>query len=226
MVHQADVNFFIIGESEMKNVVLLMMMVLVLGQGCSSEQEKIQQAQIDTCRSDIKSGKEPTQFCVNLLPEYRQLANIPNQYDQPQMPQVIQPQAYPVQPAPVVVQQPVQSGSSAGDTIRDMAIGGMIGHALSSNGNNNNGNSYNGGYSSRPNVTRNVTIINKATPTPSQPVVQPVAPKKNYMDTSKFGSVGVSPKPAPSFSKPSGMNLGALSRSSSPSRSSINLKKR
>lgn len=235
------------------NVAVLISVLALAVQGCSSEEEKIKQAQIDTCRTDIKSGKEPTQFCVNLLPEYKSVAqvNVPTDYPQnvqqpypeqqyqqqaqPSQPQVVYQQA-PVGQAPVIVQSAPQS-SGAGDAIQNMAIGAMAGHLLSNNS-NNGGSGYNNYNDRRPvtNVTRNVTIINKTTGVPlppksaqSAPVVTPSAPKPNYMDTSKFGSVGLT-KPSAPVSKPSGgMNMGALSSfGSRPSSGSkpINLRKR
>jgi hypothetical protein len=173
--------------------------------GCDSEQEKIQKAQVATCRTDILAGKEPTQFCLNLLPEYRNVAALP----QPQATQqLVQPQQnytgsnyqeQQYQQPQVIYQQPgvVPQGSSTGDTIRDMAIGGMIGHAM---GSSNQGSNYNSNQRA-PNIT-NITNIRPPVRQPLPRVVLPQAAlKRSYMDTSKLNSSGSRPSSSNSFTK-------------------------
>lgn len=177
--------------------------------GCQSEEEKIREKQIEVCRENIKSGQEPSQFCINLLPEYR---NVGMRYDTQQVGNVGQeyvpnPAQYEPQMAPTsgqVVQQPQyipvptpaqNTGSNTSDTIRDMAIGGMVGHLIGSNSGSNNNSNYipRTGYESAPRYITNkhVTVINKPAPVINKPapVTAPVQ-KKNYMDTSKLNSYG------------------------------------
>lgn len=172
--------------------------------GCESEQEKIHKAQIKTCKNQIESGQQPTEFCLSLLPEYRQVAQSQTQPLQ----QYAEPaaQQYAPQPAqaPVIVQQPAQQNSG----MTDMLMGGLIGHAIGSSGNNSGGGNH---YYSQPSrvIERNTTIIKSAT-APVEPSPAPIttpAPKKNYMDTSKLIGFGA----RPSAPKPNYMNMSKLS---------------
>jgi hypothetical protein len=203
----------------MKKIVYLFLLVGLIG--CQSEEEKIKEKQIFVCKEQIQSGQEPTPFCLNLLPEYRKVVSqnvpqnglqqsgeyVPEVAQQPYVEQIAPNGGQPVQqvvqqpqyvPVPVQSAPVVQNGSSTADTIRDMAIGGMIGSSISNNSNNNRSN-YNDSYRDtyrqptyRQNITKNVTIVNK----PVAPVA-PIVPKKNYMDTSKLSSYGARPSPRP-----------------------------
>ncbi len=210
---------------------LMFTLALVMFIGCKTEEEKIREKQIEVCEEGIKSGQEPTPFCINLLPQYRSMVpqNVPQVAQQPsgeyvpEQPYVEQnaPQGgYPVQPVvqqpqyvPVPVQQApvVQNGSTTADTIRDMAIGGMIGHAMgSNNNNNNNGSNYRDDYRPRYNVTKNVTVINRPVAPPVQGINPTPVPKKNYMDMNKLAPYGA--RPSTPVSKPtSSMNMNKLS---------------
>ena len=131
--------------------------------------------------------------------------------------QQIQQQAQQPAQAPVIIQQPVAAQQPVvvqqhDNTMTNMLVGGLIGHAIANSGNNLNtdhGPSYNRDYGSSSrtvtNVTKNITI-NQPAPVTSIPV----APKVNSMDTSKFSSV----KPSAPISRPSsGMNMSKLSSS-------------
>jgi hypothetical protein len=200
----------------MRKIVYLFLLVGLIG--CQSEEEKIKEKQIFVCKEQIQSGQEPTPFCLNLLPEYRKVVSqnvpqnglqqsgeyVPEVAQQPYVEQIAPNGGQPVQqvvqqpqyvPVPVQSAPVVQNGSSTADTIRDMAIGGMIGHAMGSSNNtsNNSGAYYNNRQPVyRQNITKNVTIVNK----PVAPVA-PIVPKKNYMDTSKLSSYGARPSPRP-----------------------------
>lgn len=201
----------------MKKIALTAIILALIG--CQSEQEKIHTAQVETCKKQIQSGQEPTEFCLNLLPEYRSVARAQQQPLQQQPLQQYSPQQYaeqqPVvqQPAaPVIVNQPAAPAQNNGMT--DMLVGGLIGHAIGSSGNNSQAAPVNNHYYDRPSapryvapryVERSTTIIKQQAPTPA-PVA---APKKNYMDTSKLNSYGARPAaPAP---RSSSMNMGKLS---------------
>jgi hypothetical protein len=192
---------------------LFFIIVLLIGTfGCDSEQEKIHKAQIKTCKEQIKAGQQPTEFCLNLLPEYRSVAQAPQQqplqqyapqqYAEPAPQQQYAPQTG---QAPVIVQQPAQQSSG----MQDMLLGGLIGHAIGSSGNNTGGGSPQ--YYAQPSrvIERNTTIVRQApAPVTPKPVTAP-APKPNYMDTSKLSSYGA----RPSAPKSSAMNMGRLSSS-------------
>lgn len=208
-------------EEIMKKIIFLLTLPIVIV-GCKSEEEKIHDKQVEVCKENIKSGQEPSAFCLSLLPEYRTVAPQvaqqsvqanpqaepavyqDQQYQQPvsQQPQVVYQQA----PQPQVIQQaPAQSSG-----MTDMLVGGLIGHAIGSSGNNGGGGSSNNHYYSSPstprvtnNVTRNVTVIQRA----SAPAPTPAAQKKNYMDMSKLSA----PIPKASAPRPSAMNMSKLS---------------
>ena len=181
----------------MKKIVILIPLIAVL-MACQSEYERKQaerqallDKQIATCKTDIEAGKEPTQFCLALLPEYRSLVQQPAVVQAPSVSQ--EPQAQYQQPVYAQPQQPVvvqQAAPVQDNTARDMLTGALIGHALSGGGGNSPGMMP---MSSQPrvtnNITRNVTVINKA------PVVAAPAPKTNYMDTSKFKAATPAPVP-------------------------------
>lgn len=193
---------------------LFFIIVLLIGTfGCDSEQEKIHKAQIKTCKEQIESGQQPTEFCLNLLPEYRSVAQAPQQplqqYTPQQYAEPAPQQQYAPQPgqAPVIVQQPAQQNSG----MQDMLLGGLIGHAIGASGNNSGGGSPH--YYAQPSrvVERNTTIIKQApAPVAPKPVTAP-APKPNYMDTSKLSSYGA--RPAAPAQKSSAMNTSRLSSS-------------
>lgn len=177
--------------------------------GCASEEEKIHSKQVETCKENIRSGQEPTPFCLNLLPEYRGVAGPQQQTQAPQyieQPPVQQMAAQP--PAqPVIVQSAAQP---EGSRMTDMLVGGLVGHAIGSSGGSNANYAppppaYD--YRSRPKyVTNNTTIIQKPAPTPV-----PVPATRRPMDMSKLNAYGSRPSaPATSSSK---MNMGALSAS-------------
>lgn len=198
------------------NKTALTLAILALA-GCQSEQEKIHEAQVKTCKEQIQSGQEPTPFCLNLLPEYRAVAQAqqqplqqytPQQYAEQQQPQVIQ---QPASQQPVIVNQPAVPAQNNGMT--DMLVGGLIGHAIGSAGNNSQAAPVNNHYYDRPSapryVERNTTIIRQASPTTAPTPAPVVSPKKNYMDTSKLNSYGA--RPAAPAARSSSMNMGRLS---------------
>ena len=135
-------------------------------------------------------------------------------YNQQQIAQ--QPQYAPQ--APVVVQQPQHD-----NTIMNMAVGALAGHAIS--------NTMNGSNNDRPSerVVEHKTVIvdnrqpvnpvqNIASVQPSAPSVQP---KQNYMDMNKLSQSAKYAPPSsnnvvssvkPSVPRPSSMNMSKLSR--------------
>jgi PBP1b-binding outer membrane lipoprotein LpoB len=156
---------------------------LTLLVGCSSDQEKLVEKQKQTCKTDIESGKEPTPFCTNLLPEYQSVAPInPQQYLQPTG-QSSQPQSQ-----PIVVNQPAAStqSDSSSNIIRDIAIGGLLGHAMSS------------GNSGQSNVAPPSTVINKTIIQRAPIAVQQASKPASSMDMSRL-SQSVRSKPASSM---------------------------
>jgi len=182
----------------MKTIIFIIALAVTVF-GCASEQEQIKGKQIATCKEQIKAGQEPTEFCLNLLPEYRQVAQAQQQPLQQYEPQQYAPQAA---PTPVIVQQPAAQSSNNGMT--DMLVGGLIGHAIGSSGNNNGSSNYT--PPSTRVIERNTTIIRQA-PKPSTGFVTPATPKTNYMDTSKLSGFGARPS---SPVKSSSMNMSKL----------------
>lgn len=193
----------------MKKLITLSLVALLFG--CASEQETIHKKQIEVCKDQIKSGQQPTEFCLALLPEYRGVGQ-PNQgvsamsapapqYDtqaagQPQYLPAPQPQQ------PVIVQQPAQNSG-----MTDMLVGGLIGHALGSS--NQPAQPQYAPSSTR--IIERRTVIQQAAPTPKA-VGTPIPPtiKPNYMDMSKLSSSGARPSTTPA-QKPNYMDTSKLS---------------
>jgi hypothetical protein len=184
----------------------LTLSAILLLTACGESEEERQKKIIAQQQQQIAEQRQDLQ---NAIQQQQQIQ--PQQYA-PQ-PQVIQQPA-----APVIVQQPV---AQQDNTIRDMATGALIGHALSNLGGSNDR------PAERVVEHKTVVIHNQQTPavnsiqpyTPSQPAAPvPSAPlKQNYMDMNKLSqSAKYSPpsvsKPVSVSSKPSSMNMSKLSR--------------
>jgi hypothetical protein len=188
----------------MKKIILTLSLLITIT-ACKTEQEKLLEKQIATCKEDIFiNGKEPTPFCMNILPSEDRLKIQPTaQYQQPQYPQNFNQQQYqqstPVQqyqnsPPVIINQQPASSG--VGTALAGAAVGAIVGATASSllDGKNNTipqntQNSYQQTQQYKPMNTGN--FDSKFTP----PVV--AAPKINYMDTSRIPPVKPMTAPFP-----------------------------
>jgi hypothetical protein len=169
----------------------LTLLTILLLTACGESEEEKQKKIIAQQQQQLTEQRQELQ---NVIQQQQLLAQQP-------APPVIQQPA-----APVIVQQPV---AQQDNTIRDMATGALIGHALSNLGGSND----------RPveRVVEHKTVIvhndSNLTHQPSIPVpVQPVAPSKpSAMDMNKLSqSAKYSPPSAPKpvvASKPSGMNM-------------------
>lgn len=148
------------------------LIVLIAISGCQSEAEKIKDAQITKCREDIKSGIQPSQFCLSISHEFAQY--LPQQYAPEQPAQAVQAplpaQQYSPQ-APVVVQAPpVQQDNG----LNNLLIGGLLGHAMAGGGN--------GG--SRTII--NKTIVQRPAPAYRPAPVRPSRPSFSQRYSSSF----------------------------------------
>lgn len=160
------------------------MILTILLAACTSEKEEIAANQKKYCKEQILAGKEPTEFCLSVLPEYRSMAVAPAQViTQPEQ-GFVQPQ---VQQAPVVVQSPAHQDS----TMQDMLLGGLIGHTIGSAMADRSApaSSYAAPAYSPP-VRRSVTNVTKNITIQQAPIV---AKKPSYMDMSKLSSYGKRP---------------------------------
>lgn len=100
------------------------------------------------------------------LAQQQQQLNLQQQQlaQQPQYQQGYAPAPIVQQPAPVIVQQPTNNGSSH---VTDMLVGGLVGHAIGNAMSNRSTPSYSQPSYSRPNSVTNVTNNYTNTPRPS-----------------------------------------------------------
>lgn len=153
------------------------------------------------------------------LEQQQQMAMQQQQLMQQQMVQQPQyaPQAPVVAPQPVIVQQPQHD-----NTIMNMAVGALAGHAIS--------NAMNSSNNDRPTerVVEHKTVIidnRPSTPVANSPqyfVQPPVQPKTNYMDMNKLSESAKYTPPSSNSTVASakpvgGMDMSKLSRPSTPS---------
>lgn len=207
-------------------IILNVIALIVILYGCSSDQEKLVEKQKQTCRADIESGKEPTSFCTNLLPEYRAVSPVTQQVPGNQLPadqQYSQPVQYAPQGQPVIVNQPQPAAStdSGGNMIRDMALGGMLGQAFSGRP---SGQSF-AAQQQQPTTVIHKTIIQQAPAANQQPQapiaksVPEVTPvKAPAMDMSKLHAPTPAAAPLMPTAKPKqpAMDMSKMSQSVRP----------
>lgn len=182
----------------MKKLVLVLPLLLA---ACGDDEAKrIQEMEAQQNQAKMQLEQQQQQIAMQQQQLYNQ-QQIAQQNAQPQ---------YAPQAAPVVVQQPQHD-----NTIMNMAVGALAGHAIS--------NAMNGSNHDRPveRVVEHKTIIVDNRQPVSNPVqniasVQPsVQPKANYMDMNKLSQSAKNVSPSSnnvvSSVKPSGMNMSKLS---------------
>jgi len=204
--------------------ICLNVIALTVIMGCSSDQEKLVEKQKQTCKVDIESGKEPTAFCTNLLPEYRSVSPVTQQVPATQQPadqQYAQPVQYAPQGQPVIVNQPQPAAStdSGGNMIRDMALGGMLGQAFSGR---SSGQSF-AAQQQQPTTVVHKTIIQQAPAANQQAPVAKSVPevtpaKAPAMDMSKLHAPIPAAAPIMPTAKPKqpAMDMSKMSQSVRP----------
>ena len=194
----------------MKKLVLVLPLLLAAcGDDEAEKRIKELEAQQNQARMEMQQQQQQMAMQQQQLYNQQQIA---------QQPQYAPPPQYAPQ-APVVVQQPQHD-----NTIMNMAVGALAGHAIS--------NAMNGSNNDRPSerVVEHKTIIvdnrqpvnpvqnNVASVQPSAPSVQP---KQNYMDMNKLSQSAKYAPPSsnnvvssvkPSVPRPSSMNMSKLSR--------------
>ena len=177
----------------MKKLILVLPLLLT---ACGDDEEK-RIKQLEAQNNQARMQLEQQQQQMNMQQQFAQ---------QNAQPQYIQPQMAPQ--APVIVQQPQHD-----NTIMNMAVGALAGHAIS-----NAMNSSNDRPSERVVERRTVVIDNRQPSAPSNHFQSNVAPsvpspnKQNYMDMNKLSqSSKYAPPSAPSRPS-SSMNMSKLSR--------------
>lgn len=201
-------------------IIGLTLVALLLLVACSSEQEKIMAEQKAVCKKQIESGQEPTQFCLERLPQYRAVAAPPLAPQQAYQEAQYAPQQpyYPQQQAPVVVQGAAPQGSG----LLENVVSGAAGYALGSMSNRSNNPQpqvvvrevERSGYRPEPRLRPVAPLMNQS---PTQAAVAPIAKAPSKFDVGKLSaSAAYNPYPAkpgvvvPKVSKPSAMNMGKL----------------
>lgn len=189
-----------IGFKKMKKLILVLPLLLAAC-GDNDDEKRIKQLEAQN-----------NQTMHELDQQRQQMA-----FQQQQMMQQPAPQYQPAPQAPVIVQQPQHD-----NTIMNMAVGALAGHAIS--------NAMNGSNNDRPVervVEHKTVIIDNRQPTTSGNNLQsnvsnvptpsvPSNTKQNYMDMSKLSdSAKYAPPSAPV--KSSGMDMSKFSKPSSPS---------
>lgn len=187
----------VIGFLKMKKLVLVLPLLLA---ACGDDEA-------EKCIKELEA--QQNQARMQMEQQQQQMAMQQQQlYNQQQIAQ--QPQYAPQ--APVVVQQQPQHDN----TIMNMAVGALAGHAIS--------NAMNGSNNDRPSerVVEHKTIIvdNRQPVNPVQNIAS-VQPKANYMDMNKLSQSAKYAPPSsnnvvssvkPSVPRPSSMNMSKLSR--------------
>lgn len=176
---------------------ILLAAIILLTVACASEQEEIQANQRKHCKEEIMAGKQPTEFCLAVLPEYRNVVPAQQMAVAPAVQEQVQPQQmYAPQATPVVVQSPAHQDS----TLQNMLLGGVIGHAIGSS-NSQPAVAPAPQYAApryvqppRSSITKNITI-NQAPIVATKPAV------KSSMDMSKLSSYGARPSTSSSRRK-------------------------